>query len=74
MAGGAPRTEPDMAKPVGVLLRDLSLSSAEGKGVRCNAVDSASHGFDMSGLAGQKKPPATRRNASTLITNLLKND
>ena len=59
MAGGAPRIEPDMAKPVGVLLRGLPLSSTEGKGVRCNAVDSASHGFDISGLAGQKKPPAT---------------
>ena len=69
MAGGAQRIEPDMAKPVGVLLRDLSLSSTEGRGVRGTAVDSASHGFDMSGLAGQKKPPATRRNASKQITN-----
>lgn len=69
VAGGALRIEPDMAKHVGVILRDLSLSITEGKGVRGKAVDSASHCFDVSGLAGLKKPPATLRNASTHTTN-----
>ncbi|OJF04374.1 hypothetical protein BKY29_01640 [Weissella confusa] len=48
-----------MAKPVGVLLRGLPLSSTEGKGVRGKAVDSTRHYFDTPRLAGQKKPPAT---------------